>query len=342
MNIPGRDRPFIVIGENVHTTRVLARKGKLIGTNAEGIEGIRFRDADNKRRFLPIPDDVKKSQDFEEGRVKHLKIAVREAMAGRADAHDYIARQVERQVQAGTDFLDLNVDEISIRIEDQQQAMRWLVDAVHQMSPLPLSIDSSKSEILRAGLEACVDHAQRPLLNSASLERPDVLDLAREFNAQVVVSAAGESGMPDDVEERLVYATRMVEAAQERGLPLADLYIDPLIFPISVDGRFGEHAFEAIRQLRACFGDQVHITGGFSNVSFGLPCRHLINDVFLLLAAEAGADSAIMDPTTTALADVFTMDRSTRPYQLAEDMLLGKDEYCAQFIKAYRKGELSS
>lgn len=342
MNIPGRDKAFAVIGENVHTTRVLSRKGKLVGANAEGIEGIRFRDADNKRRFLPIPDDVKESQDYEEGRVKHLKIAVRGAMEGSADALDYIARQVERQVQAGTDFLDLNVDEISIRIEEQQEAMRWLVDAVHQMSTLPLSIDSSKSEILRAGLEACADHTLRPLLNSASLERPDVLDLAREFNAQVVVSAAGESGMPNDVEERMGYATRIVEAAQERDLALANLYIDPLVFPISVDGRYGEHAFEAIRQLRARFGDEVHITGGFSNVSFGLPCRHLINDVFLLLAAEAGADSAIMDPTTTALADVFQMDRSARPYQLAEDMLLGKDEYCAQFIKAYRKGELSA
>ncbi len=342
MNIPGRTQPFIIIGENVHTTRILSRKGKLIGTNAEGVEGIRFRDTGNQRRFLPIPDDIKKSQDYEEGRIKHLKIAVRDAMTGSSDALDYIARQVERQVQAGSDFLDLNVDEISIRIEEQQQAMRWLVDAVHQMSPLPLSIDSSKSEILRAGLEASADHPQRPLLNSASLERPDVLDLAREFNAQVVVSAAGKSGMPSDVEERLGYATRMVEAAQERGLALADLYIDPLIFPISVDGRYGEHAFEAIRQLRARFGAAVHITGGFSNVSFGLPCRHLINDVFLLLAAEAGADSAIMDPTTTALADVFHMDRSARSYQLAEDMLLGKDEYCAQFIKAYRKGELES
>ncbi|MGY8823993.1 MAG: dihydropteroate synthase [Candidatus Latescibacterota bacterium] len=341
MNIPGRDRPFVVIGENVHTTRVLSRKGKLIGSDADGVDGIRFRDEDNQRRFLPVPDDVKKTQDYEEGRVKHLKIAVHEAMGGSKDALDYIARQVQRQVQAGTDFLDLNVDEISIHIEEQQQAMRWLVDAVHQMSKLPLSIDSSKSEILRAGLEACSDHPLRPLLNSASLERPNVLDLAREFNAQVVVSAAGKSGMPSDAEERMGYATRIVEAAQERGLTLADLYIDPLVFPISVDGRYGEHIFASIRQLRDRFGDEVHITGGFSNVSFGLPCRHLINDVFLLLAVEAGADSAIMDPTTTALSNIFQMDRSTRPYQLAEYMLLGKDEYCANFIGAFRKGELN-
>ena len=67
----------------------------------------------------------------------------------------------------------------------------------------------------------------------------------------------------------------------------------------------------------------------------------MINDVFLLLAVEAGADSAIMDPTTAALGEIFTMDRDARPYQLAEDMLLGKDEYCAAFLQAYRKGELN-
>ena len=108
-------------------------------------------------------------------------------------------------------------------------------------------------------------------------------------------------------------------------LPLSDLYIDPLIFPISVDAQFGHHAFDAIRPTARRTGCDIHITGGFSNVSFGLPCRHLINDVFLLLAVEAGADSAIMDPTTTSLADLFAFDRQARPYQLAEDMLLGRD-----------------
>ncbi len=341
MNMPGQDRPFFVIGENVHTTRVLSRKGKLIGNNPDGIESIRFRNAENKRCFLTIPEEVKKTQDYDEGRVKHLKIAVQQAMQGDTDALDYIARQVQRQEQAGTYFLDLNVDEISFRIEEQQEAMRWLVGAVSQMSQKPLSIDSSKTEILHAGLAACADHAQRPLLNSASLERLDGLDLAKEFNAQVVITAAGKSGMPQDTAERLGHVALMVEAAQERDIPLSDLYIDPLVFPISVDGQFGNHAFEAIRQIREKFGAKVHITGGFSNVSFGLPCRRLINDVFLLLAVEAGADSAIVDPTTTTLADVFAMDRDAVPYQLAEDMLLGKDDFCANFIGAYRKGNLA-
>ncbi len=342
MNIPAIGKPFIVIGENVHTTRVLSRKGKLIASDAEGREGIRFRDIHNNRRFLPIPEDVKRTRDYEEGRIKHLKIAVREAMSGSADALDYIARQVQRQERAGADFLDLNVDEISIRVEEQQEAMRWLVGAVHSMSALPLSIDSSNSDILRAGLESCADHARRPLLNSASLERLDGLDVARAFHAKVVITAAGKSGMPNDVEERITYAMRMVEEANGRGIALSDLFIDPLIFPISVDGRYGQHAFGAIAQLRTQLGDDVHITGGFSNVSFGLPCRQLINDVFLMLAVEAGADSAILDPTSSPLTDIFSIDRDAPAYRLAEDVLLGKDEYCTRFIRAYRKGELTA
>ncbi len=341
MNIPGTDRSFVVIGENVHTTRVILRKGKLIGDDPQGVESVRFRDGESKRRFLEIPEKVKTTQDYEEGRVKHLKIAVQQAMLGSADAMDYIRRQVQRQDDAGTDFLDLNVDEISLKEEEQKESMRWLVGTVSAMSETPLSIDSSKIEILEAGLEAGASHPKRMLLNSASLERPEALDMAKNFNAQIVVTAAGESGMPQSAEGRVGHAGQMIDKALALDLPLSDLYIDPLIFPISVDSQFGHHSFDAIRQLREAYGPDIHITGGFSNVSFGLPCRHLINDVFLLLAVEAGADSAIMDPTTAALGEIFTMDRDARPYQLAEDMLLGKDEYCAAFLQAYRKGELN-
>ena len=341
MNIPGTDRSFVVIGENVHTTRVILRKGKLIGDDPQGVESVRFRDGESKRRFLEIPEKVKTTQDYEEGRVKHLKIAVQQAMLGSADAMDYIRRQVQRQDDAGTDFLDLNVDEISLKEEEQKESMRWLVGTVSAMSETPLSIDSSKIEILEAGLEAGASHPKRMLLNSASLERPEALDMAKNFNAQIVVTAAGESGMPQSAEGRVGHAGQMIDKALALDLPLSDLYIDPLIFPISVDSQFGHHSFDAIRQLREAYGPDIHITGGFSNVSFGLPCRHLINDVFLLLAVDAGADSAIMDPTTAALGEIFTMDRDARPYQLAEDVLLGKDEYCAAFLQAYRKGELN-
>ena len=342
MKIEGRERDFIVIGENVHTTRVVLRKGKLVVDDPDGNEAVRFYDTERQRRYLLIPDAVKKTQDYEEGRIKHIKIATLAAMQDDPTALDYLRRMVQRQVDAGADFLDLNVDEISLKPDEQKEAIQWLVRKVQEMTDTPLSVDSSNIETLECGLKTCAPARGHHMLNSASLERLEALDLALRYNTQVVVTAAGKSGMPESAQQRVDHASRMVDAAQERGIALGDLYIDPLIFPISVDSDFGNHSLDAIRQLRQQYGDEVHITGGFSNVSFGLPCRRLINDAFFLLAADAGADSAIMDPVTSGLNEVFSMDREAKSYHLAAAMLLGEDRLCKTFLRAYRKGELET
>ena len=339
--------PFIVIGENIHTTRVLRRKGKRISDLPDGSQAVNYRTKAGEVRYLPIPEAFRNTQDFEEGRVKHVQIAVRAAMAGGAAAAEglrYLKRLAQRQEDAGAHFLDLNVDEISLRPEEQQDAMRWLVGTMRDASPLPLSIDSSNVDTIRAGLEAWSGGADgaRGLLNSASLERLDALDLAREHDAQVIVTAAGESGMPNDTAERVANASRVVDAALARGIPAADVYVDPLVFPIAVDQQFGNHCLDAIRELRARYGGDLHVTGGFSNVSFGMPERRLINDVFLRLAIDAGADSGILDPVTSHVDGVLGLDRGSRRYRLAEDLLVGNDQYCAAFIRAHRKGELVS
>ena len=134
------------------------------------------------------------------------------------------------------------------------------------------------------------------MLNSASLERAEALDLAAEIGGAVIVTAAGATGMPSDSEQRVANGSEMIERALARGIPMERIYVDPLVFPISVDGAFGEHCLAAIRELRGRFGPELHITGGMSNVSFGIPQRRLINDVFLVMAVEAGADSGIIDP----------------------------------------------
>jgi 5-methyltetrahydrofolate--homocysteine methyltransferase len=344
MKIEGSDQEFFVIGENVHTTRVVLRNGKLVGVSPDGAEAVRYTATDGQTRYLPIPESFKRTQDYEEGRVKHVKIAIQAAMEGdgatAAEGLEYLRALVQRQVRAGADYLDLNIDEISLRLEKQKDAIRWLVRTVEPFSPVPLCVDSSNTEIIRAGLEACLGQATRPLLNSASLERLDALDLAGSRNFPVVVTAAGESGMPQDDEQRSANASRMVEAALARGIPAVDIYIDALVFPISVDGHFGRHCLDAVRTLRARWGEKIHITGGFSNVSFGLPCRRLINDVFLRLAVEAGADSGIVDPVSTNVRGILALDKEGPQYRLAEDLLMGRDRNCKTFLKAYRKGEL--
>lgn len=338
------NKEFVVIGENIHTTRVVLRPGKLVTTLPTGEEAVRYTTADGETRHLIIPEDIKRRQDYQEGRVKHIMIAVRAAMSGEkphaSEGMTYLRALVEKQLRAGADFLDVNVDEVSLKLDVQKKTMDWLVRTLEPLSPVPLSIDSSNEEILLTGIEACAGTAGPPLLNSASLERIHALDLAKERNLPVVITAAGESGMPQNTEERVQNATRMIDAALAKGIPAGRLYVDVLVFPISVDSSFVVHCLDAFRSLRTKYGEDIHLTGGLSNVSFGLPCRKLINEVFMNLAVEAGADSGIVDPVANDLHRVFMSDKTSKPYQLAQEMLIGRDRGCKNYLRAYRKGEL--
>lgn len=336
-------REFLTIGENVHTTRVLVRGGPGTGEDDRGREAVVFADMDGNPRSLTVPDAEKEAQAYIEGRIKHVKIAVDAGLAEDEQvesARAYLEAMALRQVDAGARFLDVNVDEISPRLDKQQSAMRWLVELLAPISPVPLSIDSSNLAIIEAGFEAAAGRSPTPMLNSASLERLDALDLAAETGSWVIVTAAGDSGMPEGAAERVTNAAEMVEHATARRIPLERLAIDPLVFPISVDGRFVNHCLDAIRTLRQRLGPEIRITGGMSNVSFGLPHRRLLNEVFILLAVEAGADSGIIDPISSPPARVLAADRSTRRFRLAMDVLTGADEHCRAFLKAYRAGEL--
>jgi len=334
MNPQGLNRPFYVIGENIHTTRVFLRGGKMVITTPSGEEAVRYTCA-GQTRYLPIPEEFKIRPDYLEGKIKHVMVAVRTGMSASGPADEaitYLRTLAEKQIAAGADFLDLNVDELSWNRDEQKAAMDWLVRAIEPLSSVPLSIDSSNLEILLTGV--------KPLLNSASLERIDALEVAREFDLPVVVTAAGGTGMPQSAAERVEYASQVIEAALSKGIPLERMYVDALVFPISVDDQFVNHCLDAFRQLRAKYGERIHLTGGLSNVSFGMPCRKLINEAFINLAVEAGADSGIVDPVASDLNRIFIAGKSSRPYQLALDMLLGRDPGCMNYLGAYRDGEL--
>jgi 5-methyltetrahydrofolate--homocysteine methyltransferase len=346
MKVQGLNKPFWVIGENIHTTRSLLRGGKLVVTAPSGEEAIRYTTIRGETRYLPIPEEFKSRQDYKEGRVKHVMLAIRAAMYRMgeiaAEGRSYLQTLVDKQAKAGADYLDLNVDEFSWNRDEQKAAMKWLVEAIEPLSPVPLSIDSSSQEILLTGIEACRCLAGKPMLNSASRERIEALDVAAARGLPVVVTAAGGTGMPSNAEERIANVSYIVDAALAKGIPLDRMYVDALVFPISVDSQFVVHCLDAFSHLRAKYGESIHLTGGLSNVSFGMPYRKLINEVFLNLAVEAGADSGIVDPVTSNLNRVFLADKSSRPYRLALEMLLGNDPGCMNYLDAYREGELES
>jgi 5-methyltetrahydrofolate--homocysteine methyltransferase len=336
-------RLFLVIGENIHATRVLLRSGARVAALPDGRPALPFTDEVGVERLLPVTEAALDGTG-ERQKVKHVKAAVLAGLAGGPDAElgrGYVRFLARRQAEAGAAYLDLNVDEAGNDLDVRVAAMRWLVAAVEDATPAALALDSSAPEVLRAGLETATRACGAPLLNSASLERLDVLDLAAVERCAVVLAAVGERGMPASAKDRVANAERIVEEATRRGMALGALHVDPLVLPVAVEPEVGAWFLEAVRTLRGTYGPEIHLTGGLSNVSFGLPLRKLLNDVFIDLAAEAGADSGIIDPVASDPRRIFAQDRSTRAYRLAADLLTGRDPYGMEFLAAYRAGELA-
>ena len=342
------NREFAIIGENVHTTRVFLQKGKRIGPNESGEESVLYKKANGDSAYLTIPDHFKNTQVYKEGRVKHFMIAIQNGISGTVSeqkaGQEYILAEIRRQERYGSTFLDLNVDEISHRIEVQKKAMEWLVQFYCSVAVIPPSIDSSSIEILQVGLEQyekCGRPQGNPMINSASLERIEALDFVNRYDAHVIVTAAAIDGMPSNAQQRIDNASEMIEHCLDKDIALGRIHADLLLFPISVDQEFGNHYLDAVRGMRDRIGKEIRITGGLSNVSFGLPMRRLINETFISLAMEAGIDSGIINPVENRIDRVRSLDMSSQRVKIAQDMLLGKDEFCMQYISSYREGILA-
>lgn len=339
--------PFIIIGENIHCSRVVQREGTRAGVSPQGRPGIRFPGADDEEVWIHLPDSILESTEYTVSRrIKHVMAAVRVGLAGGPDAQaaaDYVAWMAQRQIMGGAAYLDLNVDEIDHAVAGRLEAMVWLVNAVGPVSTVPLSIDSSDAAVLEAGLDA-IDPAwadgAMPMVNSASAERTETLDMCRERGTPVVLSCTGDT-MPSDGPERVERAKQIIGIAYDKGLRPDVLFVDPLVIPIGVDPEAGNFYLDTVRWMREEYGPQIHITGGVSNVSFGLPARRIISDVFLDLCVQAGHDSGIVDPVAADIPAALVPDRESDAYKLAAAMLLGEDAFGMEFIDAYRAGKLS-
>lgn len=333
-------KQFIIIGENIHCTRVLKRNGNLVGSAPDGRPAVIYDEAGQKK-FLPIPEIILKGGDWENGKVKHCVAAIRQGIHGKGadrDAGlDYLRVMAAKQEQAGATYLDINVDEYSMDIAERVQAVQWTAEVVQKASTLPLSIDSANVEIMRAGLQACDPQRGRPVVNSVSLERLALLEPIAEYKASVAASAAGEQGLPCSAEERIANFDKLIPKLLVAGVSYPAMHLDPLVYTISTDPLNGKMFLEAIAAARKKYDPAIHIIGGLSNVSFGMPCRKLINQVFAWLAVEAGGDGGIVDPLQINAAILQKLDPAGEPFQLARALLTGADEFGMNFITAHRE-----
>lgn len=353
--MPATERvPFVVIGENVHATRSYARQGKNVGV-VDGVEHVLFTDVAGAARSCPIAEPVAQSKDFAK-KVKHIRSALLLGLGGdgvldegRTGAvtpeaaqagRDYLVAAAVRQQRAGAHYIDVNVDEIDTDEGVRVAAMEWLVKLLEPALAVPVALDSSSMAVLEAGFRASTAPAGSLLLNSASAERPEALDLAAAQHAAVVLSAAGKGSLPSAVQDRLDNAEVIFAAAAERAIPAAACHVDLLVLPVGVDAEAGNAFLEAARRFRDAHGAEVRLTGGLSNVSFGLPNRKLLNDTFVALGMDAGVDSGIIDPIALDVERVRAMDRGAKPFRMAAEVLTGVDLFAMEYLTAHRAGEL--
>ena len=239
----------------------------------------------------------------------------------------FIQNVARRQVEAGADVLDVNV---GTRIHTEAEDMRWLVKIVQSAIDVPLSIDSPNPEAIRVGLK---EHKGRAMVNSITAEKKrveDILPLLKEFRPGIVALTMDDEGIPQDGETRYRISQRLVELLTGAGIPEDNIYVDPLVRPISTDSEAGLVALDAIRKIKHSSKD-IHVICGLSNISFGLPKRGLINRAFLLMAMAQGLDSVILDP----------LDRKMISLIKAGEALLSKDKYCAAYLRAFRADEFA-
>ena len=147
---------FTIIGENIHATRVLRLNGKRVGPNENGVESVIYN-KDGVKTFMTIPEEIKKTQPYQQGQAKHFMIAIWKGIFGNSDQIEdgakYVINEIKRQEKYNSDFLDLNVDEMSHKLDIQIQAMKWLMGVYQENAKKPPSVDSSNSEIIEAGLK---------------------------------------------------------------------------------------------------------------------------------------------------------------------------------------------
>ena len=338
------ERPFVVIGENIHCTRIFKVGGKYCRTDDAGAAAIHYTGTSGAAA-LPVPEIFTAGADWAAGKVKHCAVAIWQGNYGATDADRaagtaYIQAAAREQAANGAHFLDVNVDEFSTDIDERVRLMDWTVRTVQAAVALPVSVDSSNTAILDAGLAAVDRSHGRPMVNSASLDRRDAMTVAHRHDAVLILSAAGENDMPSGVEDRMANLARILAEAEATGYTHADLYLDPLVFPIATDGQNGVRFLDTVKAIRETYGETIHVAAGLSNVSFGMPSRKLINQVFSRLARDLGADGGIVDPIQINGAILDGLDTDSKAFALTRALLTGEDDFGMDFITAARAGEL--
>ncbi len=206
-----------------------------------------------------------------------------------------ILEMARAQVAGGANYLDINIGPAS---KGGPELMEWLVTIIQSEIDIPLSLDTTNYEAMEAGLKV---HKGKAIVNSASgaPERLEKMsDLAAKYNAALIGLCLTSEGIPRDANERAAVATEILMKTMEKGIPTEDLYLDPLVLPVSVAQKDAQEVMEAIKVFKQLSDPPPKTVVGLSNVSNSTPesVKSWLDRTLLTMLMAVGLDSAILNP----------------------------------------------
>lgn len=209
--------------------------------------------------------------------------------AGDTEAVQKVAKD---QAKAGADFIDVNA---GIFVGKEPQYLKWLVQTVQEVTDTPCAIDSPDPAAIEAALKV---HKGIPMINSISLEKErydNLMPIVAGTDLKVIALCMSDEGMPQTVDDRLKIAEKLVTGLVQNNVSIENVFVDPLVQPLSVNDLFGLEFLNAIELIMKRF-EGVHTACGLSNISYGLPARKFMNQTFMAMAIAKGLDGAIVNP----------------------------------------------
>ena len=251
--------------------------------------------------------------------------ASRKAIAAAIEAQDadVIKKVAKDQAEAGADYIDVNA---GIFVDKEAEYLQWLVECAQNATDKPCTIDSPNPKAIEASLEI---HQGTAMINSISLEKDRyeaLLHLVAGTDLKVIALCMSDEGMPETVDDRLRIADKLVNGLLQNNVKIENIYVDPLVQPMSVNNQFGMEFINAVEQIKEKF-EGIHTACGLSNISYGLPERKFLNQTFMVMAIAKGLDGAIVNP----------LDKKMMANIIASEALAGRDDYCMNYLKAYRE-----
>ena len=242
-----------------------------------------------------------------------------------AEKNEQFIRDLSRrQSEAGANFIDVCA---SVPEDREIEVLKWMIDIVQDACDTPICVDSPSAKVCAQAIGLC----EKPgLINSVSGEGDKIntiFPLIAGTGWECICLLSDDKGIPKTVERRIEIFHDIMKKAGEYKIAANRMYIDPLIEMLCASENGIATVTNTIIKVKELF-PEIHVTGGASNISFNLPARKFINRAFIILAMNAGMDSAILDPLNKEMMGLL----------YATEALLGKDDYCIEYINAFRKG----